>query len=784
MEEKKQNPSNKARPKSEAKKVWSGIWKTFASLIMICIIICCIFGCYLAMIIFDKFDKSETINLDLDMLKLNYTTILYQQNPKTGAYEEMQRLEGTKGSRIWTDYEDMPKHLFDALIAVEDRNFLEHTGVDWRRTVLAGADNILGKFGMSILPGNPGASTITQQLVRNVTNDTKKSWDRKLREIFRAVKMERKYSKDQIIESYLNMVSFGNNTNGIQAAANLYFNKDVKDLTVAQCASIVGITQNPTYYNPYTQYENNQKRKETVLFLMHEQGKLNDEEYEAALNEEIVFNKENNQKRQNNEQSYFTDYLMTQVIEDLAKELNITEKEASEKLYQGGYRIYTTVDPTVQEKLENIYENPEKYMPPVQNEEYPQSAFIITDTNGAIKGLVGGIGKKEGARVWNRATDTQRQPGSTIKPIASYALSIENDIINWSSLVLDGPYCKYIKGQPLWKPTNFYNHTLGFLGYIPTVEAIQRSTNVVPVRLVEQLSYNTVWNFLHGSLNMKSLVPSDIAPSPLALGSLTHGVTPLEMAGAYQIFANGGTYTEPYTYTTVLDSKGNVILKKDIVPTRVITFETATVMNKLLQQVVSAFPGTGRAASLAELNIPVAGKTGTTDKDVDQWFIGITPYYVGVCWMGYDNQFKTTVNEKGEKVIVKDKYGQNVANSIKYQNYPPPILWKTVMKDVHEGLEPKQFIASSNVVPVTYCKDTGYAATEFCERTATGWYKTTNIPSKCPQHGSTYVVDYHFTGQKPWLDPDAPLKEEWAFLYMNDPLYSEEIRQLYPYLYE
>ena len=787
MEERKQssdNRSNEPKEKSTGRKVWSGIWKTLATIIMLSIIAGCIGGCYMAMIIFDKFEQSDTINLDLDMLKLNYTTILYQMNPETGTYEEMQRLEGLQGSRIWTDYEDMPQHLFDALIAVEDKNFMEHTGVDWRRTIIAAADSIADKFGLSILPGEPGASTITQQLVRNVTSDREVSWDRKLREIFRAVKMERKYSKDQILESYLNMASFGNNTNGIQAAANLYFDKDVKDLSVAQCAAIVGITKHPVKYDPYLHYDENKKRKETVLFLMHEQGKLTDEEYEEALAEEIVFNRENNQKRLSNNQSYFTDFLMTQVIEDLSEELQISPKEASDRLYQGGYRIYTTVDPTVQAKLEMIYENPEEYMPPVLNKEYPQSAFIITDPNGAIRGIVGGIGKKEGARVWNRATDTQRQPGSTIKPISTYLLAVENDIINWSSMVLDGPYCKYIEGQPLWKPIDFYNNTLGFLGYLPAVEALQRSTNMIPVRLVDILTPEAIWNFLKNSLNIQSLTKSDIAPSPMSLGALTNGVTPLEMAGAYQIFANGGTYTEPYTYTTVLDSRGNVILRRDIVPKRVVSFETATVMNKLMQQVVAAWPGTGRLASLADIGIPVAGKTGTTDKDVDQWFIGVTPYYVGVCWMGYDDQFQTKVNENGEKVVVKDKYGNKLANSIRYNKYPPPILWNTVMKEVHKDLEPKDFISSSNVVPVTYCKETGYAATDECTNTAIGWYKTNTIPAKCPLHSESYITDYHVAGEKPWIYEDAVLTEEWAFVYMYNSHYEEQVREAFPYLYE
>ncbi|MEG0752917.1 MAG: transglycosylase domain-containing protein, partial [Angelakisella sp.] len=390
-------------------------------------------------------------------------------------------------------------------------------------------------------------------------------------------------------------------TNGVQAAANLYFSKDVSELHVAEMASIIGITKSPTYYNPYLTkdnneagiegFENNQKRKEDILFLMHEQGKLSDQEYKEALEYEVVFDKDNNQRRVEGQQSYFVDYMMEQVINDLSKTLEISYAEAQQRMFRGGYRIYSTVDTSVQTKLETIYENPEEYMPKVSNkDEYPQSSFIITDPTGAIKGLVGGIGEKEGARVWNRATDTKRQPGSTIKPISSYALAIENDLVHWSSLLLDGPYRLVIPDQPDWTPRNYYGAPKG---YMILEEALQRSTNLIPVRLVEMLSPKTVWNFLHDTLGMTSLVESDKSPSPMSLGALTDGVTPLEMAGAYQMYANGGTYTPPYTYTKVLDSKGNVVLERNTTPTRVISFDTATIVNKLMQRVVTGPYGTG-----------------------------------------------------------------------------------------------------------------------------------------------------------------------------------------------
>ena len=300
--------------------------------------------------------------------------------------------------------------------------------------------------------------------------------------------------------------------------------------------------------------------------------------------------------------------------------------------------------------------------------------------------------------------------------------------------------------------------------------AIQRSTNMVPVRLTQMMGPQASYDFMHDSLNMKSLVPEDIAPSPMALGSLTHGVTPMEMAGAYQMIANGGTYTEPYAYTHVLDSQDNIVLQRDVTQKRVISQETATVLNKLLQRVVTGPSGTGSRASLAATSpgIPVAGKTGTTDDDVDQWFIGLTPYYIGVAWLGYDDQFQYTLNEDGTKNILYDYAGDPIPNSIKYSSYPPPILWNTVMRVVHEGLEPKQFNYSSNVVAMAYCTSTGYAATQECESTSTGWYKSTNIPSSCPEHGSGLSSDFNTAGYKPWVaeeNPIAPYDPEWAWMY-------------------
>ena len=734
------------------------ICRVLAAIAMLGIIAGCVVGCWLTVYVFDILND-DTKMFDLDAFKLSYTTILYANDSETGAPVEIQRLSSQDGSRIWVDFADIPDVVKNAAIAVEDKRFMTHTGVDFQRTFLSFVNLIGQQVGISIYDGTPGGSTITQQVIRNLSNDRDVSIARKIREIFRALNLEKHYSKDQILESYLNVIPFGNNTNGIQAAANLYFNKDVSQLTAAEAASIIGITNSPTTYNPYTNYDNNQERKEDILYLMHEQGYLTDAEYEAALAEEIVFDEGTAEKRFTYDQSYFVDYVIEDVIDDLVEKLGYTKAEATAALYGGGYRIYTTVDTVVQERLEEIYENPEEYFPAVSNkDEYPQSAFVILDLQGAIKGLVGGTGEKEGARVWNRATDTRRQPGSTIKPISSYALAFENDLVNWSTLIEDGPFTiSPGPGQPEWSPRNYYT---GFYGYMILEEALQRSTNMIPVRLCDMLTPKYLWSFMHDSLHI-GLVESDIGYSPMALGSLTYGVTPMEMAGAYQIFGNGGTYTEPYSYTQVLDANGEVVLEKNTTPTRVLSYETATVMNKLLQRVTTGPYGTGTRAKFRS-DIPVAGKTGTTDDDVDQWFIGVTPYYVGVCWMGFDDQIVMEEDENGEKVPVRDAYGNTIPHSIQYYNlpYPPPLLWNTVMSSVHQDLPGKDFEGSASVVSQAYCLDTGYAATADCPRTATGWYKPMNIPTPCPYHGFSIDDNYHLAGDKPWLNEEVPREDQ------------------------
>lgn len=727
------NDDNKEKKPGTGKKVLRAI----AAVILVGIIVMCIAGCVLTVWVFDTLNNDQQM-LDLSMQKAKYTTIFYADDGET---ELARAYDPEAGNRIWVDYDKMPQQLLDAVVAVEDKRFWEHNGVDFLTTSKAGVSAILQKIGLTGFYGGatPGASTITQQVVRNITNDRAvdgaEGWARKLREIFRALNVEKYYTKQQIIETYLNLASFSQNCSGIQAAANVFFNKDVSELTVAECATIVGTTKNPYAYDPYTHWEANQQRKEYILGLMLEQGKLTKEEYNAAISQEIVLATGTNSNA--TIQTWFVDYVTDEVCRDLAEKQGITEAEAYQNLISGGYRIYTTCEERVQDILEDYYASPDNF-PAVNNEEYPQSAFVITDTNGAIKGIVGGNRGKEGNRIWNRASDTTRQIGSTIKPITSYVLGIEKDIITYSTVIEDRQVVvnpdEVSYSQPLWVPKNEYN---SFKGFVTVRTAIIRSINTVAVQITQKLGTTTSYDFLKYSLNVDTLTAGDDSYSPMALGSLSKGMTLVKLAGAYQMFGNGGVRTEPYSYTRVEDTFGNVILEKNTVPNRVISAETATVMNRLLQEVTGS-EGTGAAANLGAMNIPVAGKTGTTDDSVDQWFVGVTPYYVGVCWLGYDSRYQT--DDQGN--IKYYANGNPIPNSIRYSSYPPPKIWKAIMSQVHEGVSGKSFETSNNVTAYQYCKLTGMLAGDGCTETATGWYKNSNIPQVCSYHnyGSSYGI--------------------------------------------
>lgn len=687
-----------------------------AVIIMVGIITGCIVASVLTVYVLNTLDASDRV--ELDNVKMSFTTIIYAKEENSDDYFELQRVQNNE-NRIWVDYSDIPQSLKDAAVAVEDKRFWSHAGIDIKRTVAA-VVNYANPFAQDMF----GGSTITQQVIKNVTSDNEFDVGRKVREIFRAINLEKNYSKEQILEVYLNTIALGNGQNGVQSASNLYFGKQVAELTPAESAALIAITQNPTKWNPFSNPEDNRTRQLMILKMMHEQEHpdgtlmLTDEEYEAAIAQEMVFKKEEYVQKLDTVQNWFIDTVYEEVLSDLVTKAGYTESGAKEALRTGGFRIYTTVDAEMQDYLEKKYLDPETF-PKIRNEEYPESAFVILDFNGEIKAIVGSDREKTGARVFNRATSAVRHPGSTIKPIASYSLAMEYNMINWSMIWEDSPIQLDPEDPNSLYPKNFYNE---YKGPLTITEAIQRSTNTIPVKLVQMLSPRTSFNFLRDSLGFKNLVESeakngkvftDVTLAPMALGGLTKGVTPLEMAGAYQIFGNGGLYTAPHSYTKVIDSEGNIILENKAVPKRVISQETATIMNKLLQRVTAAAPGTGTNSKFPGSTMPIAGKTGTSDNDYNEWFIGVTPYYVGVCYLGYDEM--ETINYSG-------------------YYYPPPLIYRNVMAPIHANLPVINFTDSPNVVERAYCTESGLLASDKCTSTAMGWYKLDALPEVCTLH--------------------------------------------------
>ena len=707
MQSKNKNDQPKETP------AWLRILKGFfrflgrglVTVLSVIIISGCIIGCVLATVILGMVDDAD--ELDLDQLELSYTTIIYTKDSETGVFEEDTKLYGESGKLIWADYDEFPKYLIDATVAAEDKRFWQHQGVDFARTIQAT---------LGFLTGGDmgGGSTITQQLIKNVTGEKDVRIDRKVKEIFNALALEKKYSKEQILEAYLNVIALGYNTCGVQAAANMYYNKDVSELTLNECVGLVAITNNPSIYEPFGHPENNKTRREYIYGEMLEVGYIDKAEYDVLINEDIVTSKgQITGKESGKYTSWFIDYLIDDVIAGLMDEYGWDKKTAEYNLYNGGYRIYATVDNRIQNIAEEYYEDVDNFER-VLNKEQPDSAFVCLNFNGEVVAIVGGKGEKTGSRLFNIAAHGQRHIGSTIKPISSYALALENDLITFSTVITDEPIYKAgeTEGSTTFRtdwPVNYY---AGYLGDVTVDTAVQKSINTIPVKLVTLLTPRTVFDFLTQKLHISTLIDTgtnnDVAVAPMALGSFTYGVSPIELAGAYQMIGNGGLYIKPHSYTLVLDSEGAVVLKADTAPERVLSSETSTILNKLCQRVVYGPEGTGRTA-----NIPgytVAGKTGSASDNTDLWFVGMTPQYLGVVWLGYS---------EGMKEII-------------YQTYPTPKIWKAIMADVMVGEDPNvTFPVSNNVVSAAYCTVSGDLAGAACTTTATGWYKKDNMPGTC-----------------------------------------------------
>lgn len=637
----------------------------------------------------DFFGYDEIVQ-NIQNCELNMTSIIYCQN-QDGAWEEYQRIHGTE-NRIWVDIENIPKNLIDAFVAIEDQRFYSHSGIDIKRTFSAFLNYL--PF-VDIYSSNQGGSSITQQLIKNLTEDNDKSALRKVREIIRAIMIEKTLDKTTILEAYLNTISLGNGICGVQVASNYYFNKDVGSLSLAECASLAGITKNPSAYNPDDKPKGNENRRKLVLKAMLKQRKITREEYEVAYNQEVVVDNTQQSDFEIPINNYFVDALIEEVTNKMAKKLGCTTNAASYMLYNGGYRIYSTITPSVQESIEEVYQNQAKYFPQKSSKDKSktvQSAMTIMDYEGHIIGIVGGVGQKTVNRGLNRATDSPRQPGSTMKPLGVYTLAIENGKATYSTVIEDKPLPNYYgAGKP--GPKEWYGE---YEGNMTVQEAVERSANTIPCWLLQDIGVETSYKFLTEQLGMKHLTDIDKNISSLALGGCQYGITTTESAAAYAIYGNGGKYYEPTTFYKVVDSEGNIVLG-DTVGKQVIKEETATVMNKLLQGVIYGSRGTGGSIG-GYSSMKAYGKTGTSSESNDLWMVAGTPYYVASVWYGFDQP--------------ENIYNQRAAATV----------WRSVMSQVHKNLDRKEFTFSNGVRQSSYCAKTGLLAGPLCSEVGSGYY--------------------------------------------------------------
>lgn len=622
--------------------------------------------------------------------EMNMTSIIYVRNDKD-EWEEYQRIHGTE-NRIWVDIEEIPKQLINSFVSIEDQRFYSHSGVDWKRT--SGAFLNYLPF-VKIYSSNQGGSTITQQLIKNITSDRDQNAIRKLREIARALLIEKMLDKTTILEAYLNTISLGNGICGVQVASNYYFNKNVNELTLAECASLAAITKNPSAYNPDTKPEGNKERREDVLYKMYELDYISKDEYVDALTQEVVIDKSQQQDFEIPINNYFVDTLISEIIDDLSVKYNCSADTASAMLYNGGYKIYATLDTDVQDIMESVYKKQTTYFSQKTSDKstHVQSAMTIMDYSGNIVGVVGGVGEKTVNRGLNRAIDSPRQPGSTMKPLGVYVQAIDNGYASYSTIIEDKPMDNYYpdgkKGPKEW-----YGY---YAGNMTVAKALERSANTIPCWLLkDSIGIDKSYNFLTQKLKLKHLTNVDKNIASLALGGCQYGMTTTESAAAYAIFGNGGKYYEPTTYVKVLDINDEIVLQPNN-GEQVIKESTATVMNKLLQNVVYGTQGTGKGiASYSKMK--AYAKTGTSSESNDLWMVAGTPYYVGSVWYGFDQP-------------------ENVHNAGAAAK-----VWLDIMKQVHKDLEEKEFNLSTEVIEAKYCTITGKLAVPSCYSKANGYY--------------------------------------------------------------
>ncbi|MCL2634617.1 MAG: penicillin-binding protein [Oscillospiraceae bacterium] len=792
--EKSDKPKTKKKkgltPWQIIKHVMSVIGTTFLTLFLIIVITCCIVAVALSVYITQFADSMYDV--DLKDVELSYSSFVYAMDKELGEFVPIHQISADE-NRIWVDLEEIPQHTLDALVATEDKRYYEHGGVDWSRTVGATIETFFNDK-------MQGGSTISQQLIRDITKDDDVNIGRKLREIFRAISLEQKYSKHDILESYLNRIAFGNTTYGIGSAARHYFDKEVSELTVAESCILIGLIRSPVSWNPYTNPYEARKWQVNAIWNMYDQGYITHSQYEAARNEKIQFRLPispqcrcpENQPRcagdyfgyideryneyygiqdveDEEEDLYFenvswadmiadpyrwtgyevtvnwyTDAALKDVVNDLADMRGITREAATALLKRGGYSIYLNVDVELQDKLEAVWKNqyiirnPDfPYPPGTPAEDTLQGAFVIIDYYGSVVALVGGAGDKPGNDCFNRATMANRNVGSTIKPFAIYAPAIDANRITYSTMLLDRAgeiddfelgdrRCVVCTGHSIdhrrcW-PQNF-ELDYGTGTYMTAVDALIHSKNTISARTLYLNGIQNAFNFMQDKLGITTLLRSH----HLTYSSISTGAVEIklhELAASYQIFGNGGVYYKPSLYSKVVDNLGKTVLEQSTVGIQAIEKDSAWIMNRMMLRVVEYTGGTANYSKIP--GIEVIGKTGTANDMANLLYCGLTPDYVAVVRIGFDD-------DRAIKGISVDRW-RSLAR-----------IWHDTMIQVIPLDEPRTFTPEPSVIVQNYCTYTGLIAIPgSCPSSSVGYYRKSNIPALCnaSSHDSSYWATY------------------------------------------
>ena len=615
---------------------------------------------------------------------------------------------GSERKKIKVENEDMPENLKDAYVSIEDERYYRHHGVDIRRTGSAIINYVI-HFGNSSF----GGSTITQQLVKNLTGDNSSSISRKVKEWWKAYLLECYFSKEEILDMYLNVIYVGPNIYGVGAGSQYYFSKDIQELTLAECAFLAGINNSPNSYNPFDEETDNTEkianRTITVLDKMLELEYITQEEHDTAVSE--VNNglrfRQGTVEASDGIYSYHTDALITEITQDIADKKNITEDFATNYLYLGGLTINSTQNTNIQDETETEFNKRQYHIASREGGDPAQAAMVIIDhQTGQVVACVGGLGEKDTARGLNRATQSTRQTGSSIKPLAVLAPGIDKKKFTAATIYADVETT--FEGD--YSPVNYD----GYLGEITVRRAVESSQNIPFVEMMEEIGVKTSVSYLK-DMGITSLTEKDESLS-LALGGLDKGITPLEMAAAYATIANDGVYIEPTFYTEITNQSGKTIVKANPESHRVFSRQVAYILKEILTQPVTGSNGTATYCSISGMD--VAAKTGTTDENYDRWLCGFTPYYTAATWFGYD---------------------QNETIYFNRQN-PAGIIWANVMRNIHSGLDNATFEKPSWIQTETKCAHCRCIANAGGPVTYQEYFLWGTKPDNCTEHSGSRMT--------------------------------------------